>query len=149
MVDSLKGGQQEGIDFIFLSNKCQTFKDVFGAGMEKVQFDADWWNQQFDNPEENVIGTERGFVNGHHNLGWGRCGVNENTHVSQMKSLCFLLALPHMTNKSTQGACQKLGNIPDLVQSFCNESTESWHKIWRQLVPPQVSYNFQNWHFQY
>ena len=42
MDDGLKGGQQEGSDFIFLSNKCQTFKDIFGAGVEKVQFDADW-----------------------------------------------------------------------------------------------------------
>ena len=120
MDDGLKGGQQEGSDFIFLSNKCQTFKDIFGAGMQKVQFSADWWNQQFDNPEENAIDTERGFINGHCNLGWGRCGVNESTYVSQMKSPCFTLALPHMTNKSTDGAHQKSGNIPDLVQTFCD-----------------------------
>ena len=118
MDDGLKGGQQEGSDFIFLSNKCQSFKDVFGAGVEKVQFDADWWNQRFDNPEKNAIDTERGFTDGHHNLGWGRCGVNESTSASQMRSPCFLLALPHMMNKSS--ACQQPGNIPDLVQKFCD-----------------------------
>ena len=118
MDDGLKGGQQEGSDFIFLSNKCQTFKDIFGGDLEKVQFDADWWNQRFDNPEDNAIDTERGFINGHYNLGWGRCGVNKSTYVSQMKSPCFLLALPHMINKSS--AYQQLGNIPDLVQKFCD-----------------------------
>ena len=44
--------------------------------------------------------------------------MNESTHASQMKSPRFLLALLHMTNKSS--ACQKPGNIPDLVQKFCD-----------------------------
>ena len=121
MVNGLQGGQEEGSDFIFLSNRCQIFKDIFGGDLENVQFDADWWNQQFDNPEENAIDTERGFINGHYHLGWGRCGVNETTYASQTKSPRFILALPHMINKSTDGAYDKLGNIPDLVQRFCDE----------------------------
>lgn len=121
MVDGLKGGQKEGSDFIFLSNRCKTFKNICGRDLENVQFNADRWNQQFDNQEENAIDTERGFINGHHNLGWGRCGVNETTCASQTKSSRFILALRHITNKSTEGALQKLGNIPDLVQRFCDE----------------------------
>ena len=121
MVDGLTEGQQEGSDFIFLSNRCKIFHDFFGENMEYVRFDADWWNQQFDNQKENSMDTECGLVNGHFNLGWGRCGVNENTYASQKKSSQFILALPHMINKSSEGAYQKLGNIPDLVQRFCDE----------------------------
>ena len=123
MDNGLKGGQQEGSDFIFLSNRCKTFKEIFGGDLENVQFNVNWWNQQFDNPEECTINTERRFINGHHNLGWGRCSVNKTTHASQTKSLRFAPALPHMMNKSMEdedGACQKLGNIPDSAQRFCD-----------------------------
>ena len=121
MDDGLKEGQQEGSDFIFLSNRCKIFKDIFGGDLEKVEFDVDWWNERFDNREKNLVDRERGFIDGHFNLGWGRCGVNERTYVSQTKSPRFLLALPHMINKNTDVAYQKLGNIPDLVQTFCDE----------------------------
>ena len=121
MDDGLKEGQQEGSDFIFLSNRCKIFKDIFGGDLENVEFDIDWWNKRFDNREKNLVDRERGFIDGHFNLGWGRCGVNERTYVSQTKSPRFLLALPHMINKNTDVAYQKLGNIPDLVQTFCDE----------------------------
>jgi len=122
MMDGLTESQQEGSSFIFLSNRCKLFHDFFGENLEYVRFDADWWNQQFDNQKENSIDTERGFVNGHFNLGGGRCGVNENTYTSQTKSPQFILALPHMINKnSSEVAYQKLGNIPDLVQRFCDD----------------------------
>ena len=47
--------------------------------------------------------------------------MNETTYASQTKSPRFILALPHMINKSTDGAYNKLGNIPDLAQRFCDE----------------------------
>ena len=72
MMDGLTESQQEGSSFIFLSNRCKLFHDFFGENLEYVRFDADWWNQQFDNQKENSINTERGFVNGHFNLGWGK-----------------------------------------------------------------------------
>ena len=112
MVNGLQGGQEEGSDFIFLSNRCQIFKDIFGGDLENVQFDADWWNQRFDSPEEKTIDTERGFINGHFNLGWGRCGVNETTHASQTKSLRFILVLPHMINKRTEGCLPEIRQHP-------------------------------------
>ena len=121
MVNGLEEGQKESSDFTFLSNRCNTFQRMFGEDVENIEFDVDWWNNQFDDPKQKTMDKERGFVDGHFNLGWGRCGVNEATHASQTKSACDALALPHIINKDCEDACQKLGNIPDLVQTFCDK----------------------------
>lgn len=119
MTTGLKGGQKEGGEFFFLSDRCDIFKNIFGDGLKNVRFDADCWNNFFDG-EDKKKDIERGFLHGHLDLGWGRCGVHQKTSKSQTKSGFHIRALPHMINKG-HAMYKKLGNIPDLIQTFCDQ----------------------------
>ena len=91
----------------------------------------DYWITIFDEQEiknKTNDSKNRGFENGHANLGFGREGVSQSAEASQRGNQEILFATPHLIHKD-KFDYKKLGNLPDLIQLLADKYIVDNNKV--------------------
>ena len=70
----------------------------------------------------------RGFKNGHTDLGFGQEGVSQSAEASQRGNQEILFATPHLIHKD-KFDYKKLGNLPDLIQLLADKYIVDNNKV--------------------
>ena len=70
----------------------------------------------------------RGFKNGHADLGFGQEGVSQSAEESQRGNQEILFAIPHIIHKD-KFDYKKLGNLPDLIQLLVDKYIVDNNKV--------------------
>ena len=91
----------------------------------------DYWMIIFDEQEiekKTNDSQNRGFKNGHADLGFGREGVSQSAEESQRGNQEILFAIPHIIHKD-KFDYKKLGNLPDLIQLLADKYIVDNNKV--------------------
>ena len=91
----------------------------------------DYWMIIFDEQEiekKTNDSQNRGFENGHADLGFGREGVSQSAEESQRGNQEILFAIPHIIHKD-KFDYKKLGNLPDLIQLLADKYIVDNNKV--------------------